>query len=317
MNRDFELFPEAASTFAGRTDSLYAFLVGVSAFFTGLICVLILSFAIHYRRGSKAERKNPPQSFLLEVGWAAIPLVLSMVMFSWGAILYYDLRTPPADTLDIEVVGKQWMWKVQHAGGPSEINELHVPVGQPVRLRMISEDVIHSFYIPAFRVKQDVLPNYYTSLWFEANRVGEYHLFCAEYCGTEHSLMRGTVTVMEPDDYAQWLSGETGDPPAVVGQRLFEQSRCGNCHKPEGTGTGPSLVGLFGKAVPLRSGSAVTADEQYLRDAILNPAKHVVAGYQPLMPTFQGQLTEAQVMTLIAYIKSLSNTDSPAAAPPE
>jgi cytochrome c oxidase subunit 2 len=316
VEQDFQLFPEAASTIAGRVDLLYGFLVAVALFFTVLICVLILGFGIHYRRGSRAERKNPPQSILLEVGWAAIPLVFAMVMFAWGGTIYYEMRTPPPGTLDIEVVGKQWMWKVQHPDGRAEINELHVPLGQPVRLRMISEDVIHSFYIPVFRLKQDVLPGYYTTMWFEANRTGEFHLFCAEYCGTEHSLMRGTVTVMEPGAYANWLAGETGDPPSVVGERLFERSRCGNCHKPDGSGVAPSLVGLYGNTVTLTGGRTVIADEQYLRDSILNPAKHVVAGRQPLMPTFQGQLTEADVMKLIAYLKTLSDGEPTGSVPP-
>lgn len=314
MTGDFQLFPDAASSIAERVDGLYLFLVAVALFFTALICVLILAFGIHFRRGSRAQRKNPPQSHLLELSWAVIPFVLSIVMFVWGGVVYHEMRTPPPGLLEIDVVGKQWMWKASHPDGPSEINELHIPRDQPVRLRMISEDVIHSMYIPAFRLKQDVLPGAYTTMWFEAVRTGEFHLFCAEYCGTEHSLMRGTVTVMEPGAYADWLSGERGEPPAEAGRRLFRQSRCGSCHRPDGSGSGPSLVGVYGRSVPLNSGSAVTADEQYLRDAILNPAKHVVAGYRPQMPTYQGQLSEAQVMKLIAWLKTLRRTPAPSSA---
>jgi cytochrome c oxidase subunit II len=312
MDTRFQLFPEAASTVADRVDALFLFLVGVALFFTVLICVLILYFGVKYRRGSRAERANPPHSNLLEVAWIIPPLLLTMVMFVWGADIYYDIKTPPADAMQIDVVARQWMWKVQHPEGRAEINELHVPVGRPIRLRMISEDVIHSFYVPAFRVKQDVLPAYYTQLWFEPKRTGEYHLFCAEYCGTEHSHMRGTVTVMDQDAYADWLAGETGEPPAVAGERLFEQHRCVTCHKPEGGGTGPSLRGVFGSRVPLQSGGTVVVDEQYLRNSILNPQQQIVAGYQPLMPTFEGQLSESDVIKIIAYLKTLEGTAPPA-----
>jgi cytochrome c oxidase subunit 2 len=302
------LFPEAASTVAGKVDTLYLFLLGVSAFFTALICVLIITFAVRYRKGSPAKRENPPVNRFMELVWAAVPLALTMVMFGWGAVLYFDMQTPPPGAIEIDVVGKQWMWRIQHRNGRTEINELHIPVNQPVRLKMISEDVIHSFFVPSFRVKQDVLPGYYTSLWFEPTRTGTYHLFCAEYCGTEHSLMRGSVIVMEQADYANWLSGETGDPPEVVGQRLFERYRCGSCHKTDGTGTGPSLVGIFGKTVPLKEGGQAVADEQYLRDSILNPAKQVVVGYQAQMPVYE--FSEVQVLQLIAYLRSLSQKPS-------
>lgn len=302
------LFPESASTVAGKVDALYFFLIGVSAFFTLLICVLIISFAVRYRRGSPAKRENPPVNRFMELIWAAFPLMLTMVMFVWGAVLFFEIQTPPQGAIEMDVVGKQWMWRIHHQNGREEINEVHVPVNQPVRLQMISEDVIHSFYLPEFRVKQDVLPGYYTSLWFEANRTGTFHLFCAEYCGTEHSRMRGTVIVMEQADYANWLAGESGDPPEVVGQKLFERYRCGSCHKSDGTGTGPSLVGVLGRTVPLTGGGSVTADEQYLHDAIVNPAKQVVAGYQAQMPVFQ--FSEVQVLQLIAYLRSLSQKQS-------
>lgn len=303
---DFRLFPDAASTISHRVDAIYAFLVAVSLFFTILVCALILYFGVRYRRGSPASRANPPISYLLEVAWSVIPFALMMVMFVWGAAVYFDIQTPPRDAQEIHVVAKQWMWKVQHAEGRAELNQLHLPVGQPVRLRMISEDVIHSFYVPAFRVKQDVLPGYYTRMWFEATKPGTYHLFCAEYCGTEHSHMRGAVIVMEPDAYADWLAGNSDIAPELAGQKLFERYRCGSCHKPEGGGIGPGLTGVFGRQTPLEGGSTVVADEQYVRNSILNPAQQVVAGNRPEMPTYRGQLDEVQVLQLIAYLKSLT-----------
>lgn len=308
MDPTFELFPESASSVSDKVDAVYIFLLVVAGFFTALICVLILGFGIHYRRGSDAPRANPPQSKLLELAWAVVPFILTMVMFGWGAAVYYEIVTPPPGAREIEVVGKQWMFRLQHPEGPSELNTLHVAVGQPVKLRMISEDVIHSFYVPAFRVKQDVLPGYYTSMWFQPTKPGEYHLFCAEYCGTEHSLMRGKVVVMSVPDYADWISGETGEPPHVVGARLFERYRCGSCHKPDGSGTGPKLAGIFGKDVPLAGGGMILADEQYLRDSILDPRKHIVAGYQSLMPSFGDDLNEAAVMQLIAYLKTMDGS---------
>jgi len=304
------LFPESASTVSDRVDALYFFLVAVAVFFTLLICVLILAFGIHYRRGSKAKRKNPPESHLLEFGWAVIPLILTMVMFVWSAVIFSDMKSAPDDAINIDVVAKQWMWKVYHPNGRSEINQLHVPVGRPVKLRMISEDVIHSFYVPSFRVKQDVLPGYYTSLWFEATKTGDFHLFCAEYCGTEHAQMRGTVVVMEQSEYADWLAGETGESDVAAGRRLFERYRCDTCHQTDGRGSGPSLVGVFGQTVSLESGQSVKADEQYLRNSIRNPAEQVVKGYRPVMPAYRpNQISEAEILKIIAYLRSLSLDD--------
>lgn len=306
MSTDFSFFPESASTIAPRVDAVYLFILGITVFFTLLIAGLILSFGIYYRRGSKASRENPPTSIWLEITWSVIPLIIVMGMFFWGAEVFVDMRTMPAGAMEIEVVGKQWMWKVQHSSGRAEINTLHVPTGQPIKLRMISEDVIHSYYIPAFRVKQDVLPGYYTDLWFEATKPGTYHLFCAEYCGTEHSLMRGTVTVMDPDEFAQWTAQESRTLPTAAGKELFERFRCGSCHKGAGGGPGPALAGVYGSLVPLKGGGAVVANEQYLRDSILDPPKQVVAGFEPVMPSFKTLLSEAEVLQLIAYLKSLS-----------
>jgi cytochrome c oxidase subunit 2 len=228
-----------------------------------------------------------------------------MVMFYWGAKLYYDIRTPPANAIELQVVGKQWMWKIQHPQGRGEINELHIPVGRPIRLRMISEDVIHSFYIPAFRTKMDVLPGRYTIQWFEATKPGEYDLFCAEYCGTEHADMRGRVIAMNPADYANWLASTVAETPQALGSKLFTQFRCNTCHDDHSELRSPPLHGIFNNTVALADGRTIDADDTYLRESIVNPMAKVTAGFQPLMPTYQGQLSEEQLSQIIEYIKSL------------
>jgi cytochrome c oxidase subunit 2 len=231
-------------------------------------------------------------------------------MFAWGASLYFHLSYPPANALNLYVVGKQWMWKIQHPEGRREINELHVPVGQPIKLTMTSEDVIHSFFVPAFRTKMDVVPGRYTTLWFEATKAGEYHLFCAEYCGTSHSLMIGRVVVMEPVQYQEWLSGGSSQEPlTVAGERLFQQLGCDTCHRADSRARGPVLEGLFGKSVQLQGGQTVIADEAYIRESILNPNAKLVTGYQPLMPTFQGLVSEEGILQILAYIKSLRTSE--------
>ena len=307
MWSNLPLFPPQASTIAGRVDGVFFFLVAVSAFFTVLIFALIWYFAIAYRRRSETEQ--PPAihgDLRLELLWTIIPLGLAMVMFGWGASLYVTNSRPPADTLDITVVGKQWMWKFQHPQGPREINQLHVPVGRPVKLTMASEDVIHSVYVPAFRVKMDVVPGRYTSMWFEATTTGTYHLFCAEYCGTSHAGMIGQVVVMTPADYEAWLSGgTTGESPVAAGERLFQQLGCQSCHRADAAGRGPALAGLFGQTQRLQSGDSVIVDEAYLRESILLPNAKIVAGYTPIMPTFQGQISEEGLLQLIAYLRSL------------
>jgi cytochrome c oxidase subunit 2 len=310
MNSDFRIFPEQASTLAPRADALYFYLLGVTAFFTLLIALLILYFGIKYRRGSPADRTPPKGHFYaLEIAWIVIPFALTMVMFWWGAKIYFEIARPPIDAIQVNVVGRQWMWKFQHPEGRSEINELHVPRGQPVVLKMISEDVIHSMFVPDFRVKQDVLPGRYTELWFDATQTGPHHLFCAEYCGAKHSEMIGRVVVLEPSDYEAWLEGSTGtQPPAIAGQALFEQLRCDSCHRGGGQARrGPPLENLFGREVKLQDGSTVIANEDYLRESILRPAAKVVSGYQPIMPVFEGQIGEEGILHLIAYIKSKAN----------
>jgi cytochrome c oxidase subunit II len=312
MNREFRLMPEQASTFAPQVDALYTFLVLVSGFFSILIAGLIVYFAVKYRRGSPADRTHGSSHFfLMELTWIVIPFVISMVMFFWGARLYFDQMRAPAGAMEIDCVGKQWMWKFQHPNGNAEINDLHVPVGQPIRLRMISEDVIHSMFIPAFRTKLDVLPGRYTTVWFEATKPGEYHLFCAEYCGAKHSEMRGTVYVMQPHEYQEWLlSGNTGPTTAESGRLLFEQLRCHSCHQGGGVASrGPPLENLFGSTVPLQDGTTVLADETYIRESILRPQAKVRAGYQPIMPSYDGQISEEGILQLIAEIKALGRGD--------
>jgi cytochrome c oxidase subunit 2 len=305
---DFPLFPDRASTIAGGVDGVYFLLVGLSLFFAVAVFFFILFFAIKYRRGSNADRSGLVfESSRLEFTWSFIPLMLALAVFVVQAIAYFDLYSPPVDALEIYIVGKQWMWKAQHSEGQDEINELHVPLNRPVRLIMTSQDVIHSFYIPAFRVKQDVLPGRYTSMWFEATKVGTYHLFCAEFCGTDHSVMGGSVIVMPQAEYEQWLAGDSGNVPlAEAGEVLFQQLGCATCHQPDGEGRGPSLVGVFGQEVQLEGGQTVTADEEYLRESVLNPRAKLVAGYTSIMPTYQGQISDEGLQQIVAYLKSLT-----------
>jgi cytochrome c oxidase subunit II len=307
MWSNLPLFPPQASTFAAHVDGLYAFLVLVSVVFGGLIVCLLVYFAVKYRRRTELEQPRGIHGDVrLELLWTLIPLALTLTMFAWGASLYVTMASPPETALEIHVVGKQWMWKFQHPEGPREINELHVPVGQPVQLVMTSEDVIHSVYVPAFRIKMDAVPGRYTTLWFEATKTGTFHLFCAEYCGTSHAGMIGRVVVMAPAEYAQWLSGGVpGETPVQMGERLFQQLGCQTCHRAESGGHGPTLVGVFGQPVRLQSGEATVVDEAYLRESILRPNAKIVAGYPPIMPTFQGQISEEGLLHILAYIRSL------------
>jgi cytochrome c oxidase subunit 2 len=309
MFSDFQIFPEAASSIAARVDALYFFITAVSLFFFTLIVVLVLVFAIKYRRRSEEDQPKPIHGSLkLELLWTIIPLILAMVMFIWGAKLYVEMFTPPAQALNIYVVGKQWMWKIQHPEGNREINELHVPVGTPIKLIMTSEDVIHSFFVPAFRIKMDVLPGRYTSAWFEAIKPGKYHLFCAEYCGTKHSEMIGWIYAMEPTEYQDWLSRTSGNTASMAeeGAGLFTQLGCSTCHAADSGARGPHLAGLYGSAVPLLTGKTTVADDAYIRRSILEPASEITSGFAPLMPTYEGQVNEEELLKLIAYIKSLA-----------
>ena len=303
MDPNLRLFPEQASTAAPRVDALYSFLWLVTGFFTLLIFVLIVYFALKYRRRSKLTPGPVGTSYALELAYTIIPFIIVMVIFFWGARVYFFIYRPPADALNVHVIGKQWMWKVQHENGRREINELHVPLNQPVLLTIASQDVIHSFFIPAFRVKVDAVPNRFTKMWFTATKTGTYHLFCAEYCGTLHSGMIGKVTVMEPEAYQAWLSGSAGtdEAPAEAGRQLFTSLGCVTCHG----SVAPTMAGLFMSKREFQDGSTAVADENYLRESILDSTERVVANYAPIMPSFRGQISEEQLMNLIAYIKSL------------
>jgi cytochrome c oxidase subunit II len=317
MGPSLPLFPEQASTMAGRVDALYFYLLAVSAFFATLIALLVIIFAIRYRRRSESELPRGIEGALkLEVAWTVIPLAISLSFFFWGAKLFFAMNRPPNDALEVYVVGKQWMWKIQHADGQREINELHVPVGRAVRLTMTSEDVIHDFFVPAFRMKKDVVPGRYATAWFEATRSGNYRIFCAQYCGTRHSAMTGWVHAMEPADYQAWLSGGVASESlAAAGAKLFQRHACNTCHRPDSTARGPNLEGLFGRRVQLADGRTLVADESYIRESILAPNAKIVAGFQPIMPTFQGLVSEEELLQLVAYIKSLSKpSPAPAAA---
>lgn len=303
------LFPEQASTIAGEVDALYLFTVGLSLFFTVLIFALVIYLGLRFRRKSEDERGTYTKSLALELSWTIIPLGILLFIFFWGTKVFYTLSRPPADAAEYYVVGKQWMWKIQHPEGNREINDLHVPVGRPVKLTMTSEDVIHSFFLPAFRVKADVLPGRYTTVWFEATKPGVYHIFCAEYCGVEHSQMIGKVYVMEPAEYEAWLGGrQLGRPMTASGEELFTNLACITCHRGDDTARGPILAGLDGGEVLLRGGRTLTRDDNYLRESILNPEAKLVDGFDPLMPSYQGQITEEQLMQLIRYLKEIDQT---------
>lgn len=318
MVNDFPLFPKAVSTVAPKIDQLYLFLVVISSVMILLIFSLIFYFAIKYRRTAANQVPVEYEPYVwMEWLWIIVPSGIFMVIFVWGAWIYFQVSRAPSDAMEVYVTAKQWMWKFQHLEGQSEINHLHVPVGRNVRLIMASEDTIHSFFVPEFRVHTDVLPHRYTINWFNARETGTYNLFCSEYCGTDHSGMIGKVTVMEPNEFETWLAGgKSTGAPAVEGKKLFEKFACNTCHTSDSTARGPVLTGLYGSPVSFNNGRTTTADENYIRESIVNPQAKIVTGFEPIMPTFQGQLNEAQVMQLVAYIKSLK-VQLPATAPGE
>jgi cytochrome c oxidase subunit 2 len=301
------------SSYGGDIDLLFAALLAISAGVTLLLFALLLTFAIRYRVGSAADRSHRiNKSWRWEIGWTAVTLVGFLALFVWGAALYLDVYGAPRDALPVYVVAKQWMWKAQHPGGQHEINELHVPVGRAVQLIMASQDVIHSFFVPAFRVKHDVVPGRYQNLWFKAEKTGVFQLLCAEFCGTDHAQMIGRIVVLEPAAYAAWLARQdVGGTLAGEGAALFRQLGCSGCHVGQGTVRAPPLAGLYGKPVPLRDGTIAVADERYIRDSILLPNAQVAAGYEPLMPSFAGRVSEGELIRLVAYIKSLANEGRP------
>ena len=306
MLNNFPLWPEQASTMARNVDALYIFLLIVTGMMTLLIFICLVYFAARFRSRPGVRAEQIEGSTALEVTWSTIPFLIFMVIFAWGAVVYFKERTPPSDSTEVYVVAKQWMWKIEHIEGQHEINELHVPTGQNIKLIMTSQDVIHSFFIPAFRIKQDVLPGRYTVAWFRATKPGTYHLFCAEYCGTQHSGMVGSIVVLEPAQYETWMNGGSTGPLSATGEKIFAELGCSTCHRSDAQGRGPNLQGVFGKPVQLEDGRTVTADENYLRECILDPGTKRVKGFQPIMPTFQGLVSEEQVNALVAYIKSIA-----------
>lgn len=315
----FRLFPEQASTFAWQVDALFVYILAITIVFGVGTVIFLFYFALRYRETEKFA--SPPEihgSTVLEITWSVIPLILAMTIFVFGTIVFYNLYRPPTDTMDIYVVGKQWMWKFQHQTGQREINELHIPVGRKVKLTMTTEDVLHDVYIPDFRTKADVVPGRYTYIWFEATKPGKYHLYCAEYCGLNHSGMGGWVYVMEQRDFDNWLSGNpSGLTPVEAGKDLFQNKLgCVSCHQDNNQGRGPKMTGVFGSDVTLMTGDKIKADETYVRDSIVNPTKNIVQGYQPIMPTFKGQVTEEQMNWLVAYIKSLGTNQAASSSAP-
>jgi len=303
------IFPDQASSFAWHVDLLYFYLIVVSVAFTIPIAVAVFYFAVRYRE--KDRYATPDElhgSIVLETTWSIIPFVVSMTIFLGGAWVYFEQYTPPEDAMEIYVVGKQWMWKIQHSTGQREINELHVPLGRKIKLTMTTEDVLHDFFIPAFRTKADIVPGSYTYIWFEPTKPGKYHIFCAEYCGLNHSGMGGWVYVMEQRDFDNWLAGNvSGQTPAELGKDLFENKLgCASCHAGGPQQRGAKLEGIYGKEVKLLGGQTIIADDNYIRNSILNPASQIVEGFQPIMPTFKGQVTDEQLNGLVAYVKSLS-----------
>lgn len=311
-----QLLPEQASTFAVEVDLFYIALWLLTIVFSIGVAAVAGYLMIRYRR-QRADQigEDIHGAMVLELTWTIIPFIIAMGIFAWGAKLYFTMYREPKDAMEVFVTGKQWMWRAQHPDGRREINELHLPVGRRIKLTMTSEDVLHSYFIPGFRTKTDVVPGRYTTTWFEPTKTGQYHLFCAEYCGTQHSGMIGTITVMKPAEYQEWLAnGAVNLTPADAGERLFARMACNTCHKNDNSGRGPSLVGVYGSQVKLNNGQNVLADDAYIRESILNPHAQLVAGYPLLMSTYQGQLTEEQIVQLTAYLKSLAKPEAAAPA---
>lgn len=332
---DLTLFPQQASTIAPKVDALFLFIIGVTVAISTATAILLFYFAIRYRRRRPDE--VPPQihgSLKLELIWTLIPLVIVLFIFGWSIRVYFRMIIAPDNALEIYVTGRQWMWKIQHPGGQREIlgylptpgdtpdigSEMHIPVGVPVKLLLSSEDVIHSFFIPDFRVKQDAVPGRYTTMWFEANKPGRYRMFCTEYCGMNHAKMGGWIIAQDPAEFEQWLASKADRSLALKGRQRFLQFQCISCHSADEDARGPMLEGVFKQKRMMQDGSSVIADDAYLRESILNPRAKIAAGFQPIMPTFQGQMNEEELVELIAYLKALKQGDIPkrneAAEPP-
>src|SRR5277367_5375254 len=313
MSNYLPLWPDQASTMAFQVDALYIYLLLVSGIMTALIFFAVAFLAIKYRRVPGREAHPIEGSTFLEISWSVLPFFVMLTFFVWGTVLFFQERTPPENATEVYVVAKQWMWKIEHMEGQREINELHVPTGQNVKMIMTSQDVIHSFYIPAFRIKQDVLPGRYTTEWFRATKPGTYHLFCAEYCGTEHSGMIGWVVVMDPRDYQAWLTTGGGNQAMTdTGAKLFSDLGCVMCHRADTPGRGPNLAGIYNQPVQLEDGRTVVADDNYIRESIMEPNAKIVKGFRPIMPTLQGQISDDQLNELVAFVKSLSQPQAQA-----
>lgn len=316
MTPNSPLFPPTSSAIAREVDALFFFALAGSLFFAALIALLVVVFAVKFKRRHEGEVGSEPGGprTLIEIVWTAVPFGILMVLFGWGTDLYLRASRPPSDAMPYTVVGRQWMWKIQHPDGHREINEIHVPVGRAVKFTLTSEDVIHDLFVPAMRVKTDVIPGRYTTLWFRPDTVGTYHLFCSQYCGAEHSKMVGRVVVMTPQDFEQWLAGtKAGLTPELSGAALYGKLACNSCHRPDTGARAPVLNGLAGRRVALAGGGSIVADDAYIRESIVAPMAKITNGYQPIMPTYKGQLTEEQLLDLIAYVRSLP--PAPAAAP--
>ncbi|MCM8732366.1 cytochrome c oxidase subunit II [Hephaestia sp. GCM10023244] len=294
---------------AAHVDQLIGAFSVLILLLAGPVIVLMFAFGVRYRRGKQVNREHAPnRNVALEVSWTILPFLLILGFFIVSAKMFFTIHEPPADAMSISVVAKQWMWKFQHPEGQAEIDTLHIPAGQPVKLTMTSQDVIHSLYIPALRLKQDVLPGRYTQLWFTADRPGTYHLFCSQFCGLDHAMMGGTFVVLPPGAYARWLAAQaSGGSLASAGADLYRRLGCGACHRPDAAASAPRLVGLHGSTVTLASGQRVIADDQYLRDSILDPNAQETVGYKPIMPTYRGVIGEEEAMQLVAYIRSLKS----------
>jgi cytochrome c oxidase subunit 2 len=309
-------WPAAASAYADRIDLLMWSFTVVVALLSAPVFILIFVFAVRYRRGRPANREHViDQSLPIELSWALIPFLLTVGFFVYAAWLFFGLHRPPADAMTVDVVAKQWMWKFQHPEGQREIDTLHVPAGQPVKLVMTSQDVIHSLYLPELRIKQDVLPGRYTTFWFKADRPGVYRLLCSQFCGMDHAEMGGRFVVLAPGAYVRWLeTSKTDATLAGRGAALYRTLGCSGCHEAGSTVRAPPLAGLAGSPVALQDGRVVKADERYLRDSLLLPNKDVAAGYAPIMPTYAGQADEEDVLALIAYLQSLGPAPTGAAS---
>ena len=307
MSGFIPLWPDSISAYSHQMDLLVVAFTVLIVLLSAPVFILTVVFAVKYRRGRPANRKHPVnRNVTVEISWSIIPFVALIGFYVWSTALFAKLYNPPPEALQIDVVGKQWMWKFRHPEGQAEIDELHMPADQPVKLTMASQDVIHSLFIPALRIKQDVVPGRYSTTWFTADKPGTYHIACSQFCGTNHSEMTGSFVVMSPGDYSKWLELSSNDPPlAAEGAALFRGRGCSGCHEPTSTVRAPSLAGIYGRPVALQSGETVVADDQYIRDSILLPQSQVAAGYRPVMPTFQNVLSEEEVLQIVAYIKSL------------